>query len=125
MAGMTLMIVGVICFIVGLVFYTSSGKPTEKGKLAENAPSDTVKQNNSVERAPKTPATPIESPSVRRPSEASNELERIISMAIADGVLTPNERNLIKELADTKGLNYNVIIRDVENRITSAGVAET
>ncbi len=122
---MTLMIIGVICFIVGFIFYTSSGKPAEKNKIVEKAPADTISQKASVNQAPLTTNTPITTKPLDHSQETSNELERIVNMAIADGVLTPNERNLIKELANTKGLNYNVIIRDVENRIAADGVAET
>jgi hypothetical protein len=123
MAGMTLMILGVICFIVGFVVYSSSSKSVEKSKIAEKSPVSRVEPSRTIERTPGTPA--VQSKPIHRVREHSNELERMISMAVADGVLTPNERTLIKELADTKGLNYNVIIRDIENRIASAGVTET
>jgi hypothetical protein len=46
-------------------------------------------------------------------------------MAIADGVLTPNERNLIKEITNSSGLDYNVIIKDVEKRIAELETSET
>jgi hypothetical protein len=49
----------------------------------------------------------------------NNELEEIIEMAIADGVLTNNERNVIKRLTEDKGLDYDSIIKDAENQISS------
>jgi len=52
-------------------------------------------------------------------SNNGSELENIISMAIADGVLTNNEKNRIKQFATEKELDYNDIILDVENRIST------
>ncbi len=50
--------------------------------------------------------------------ENGNELNKLIQMAIADGVLTANERQLIQQLAEEKGVDYNEIILDVENQLT-------
>jgi hypothetical protein len=44
-------------------------------------------------------------------------LDEVVRMAIADGVLTPNERRLIMDLALKNGLNYEEIIREVEKRM--------
>jgi len=38
-------------------------------------------------------------------------------MAVSDGVLTKNERDLIKREAQSKGFNYEEIIKDVESQI--------
>lgn len=46
------------------------------------------------------------------------ELEKAIEMAIADGVLTDNERELIKSITIEKGLDYNVVIKDVERQLS-------
>lgn len=119
--GMILMIMGVLCFTVGYVLYSSSKKTPETGKQASN--------NNNTAR---TSVASTDTNSSTTPSRASqgtfsaNELEKIVSMAIADGVLTPNERNLIKDFANSRGLNYSVIIHDVEKKIAkSGGLAET
>lgn len=48
----------------------------------------------------------------------SNELGKVIEMAIADGILTDNERKIIKQIATEKELDYNEIIRDVEKQIS-------
>jgi hypothetical protein len=48
------------------------------------------------------------------------ELEKAIEMAVADGVLTENERILIKQIATEKGLDYGEIIADVENLISNS-----
>jgi hypothetical protein len=47
-----------------------------------------------------------------------NELNKAIEMAIADGVLTSNERKIIKEITTEKNLDYNEIIKDVEKQIS-------
>lgn len=53
-------------------------------------------------------------------TDNGNELEKAIEMAIADGVLTNNEKNVIKKIAVDKGLDYNEIITDAENRIADS-----
>jgi hypothetical protein len=45
------------------------------------------------------------------------ELAKVIEMAVADGVLTGNERELIEQIAIEKELDYKQIIKDVENQI--------
>jgi hypothetical protein len=82
MAGIIVMIVGVLIFAVGLIMYTKSHPSVE-------------------------------------PIQNNNELEKVIEMAIADGVLTNNERDVIKRLAETNGLDYNSIIKDAEHRISN------
>jgi len=46
-----------------------------------------------------------------------HELEKVIEMAVADGVLTGNEKRIIEQIAIKKELDYNEIITDVENKI--------
>ncbi|MCH8555251.1 MAG: hypothetical protein LAT76_08845 [Schleiferiaceae bacterium] len=59
-------------------------------------------------------------------TEEGHELEKIIEMAIADGVLTTNEKKLIEKTAGEKGLPYNDLIKDIEHRISSSnGDSET
>jgi hypothetical protein len=49
-----------------------------------------------------------------------NELEKVIEMAVTDGVLTGNERKLIEEIANEKGLDYSEIITGIENQISNS-----
>ena len=81
MAGIILMITGVLIFVVGLVFYSTSRKPVE--------------QVNS-----------------------NHELDKIVEMAIADGVLTNNEKNLIKHMTEEKNVDYDSIIKVAEQQIS-------
>jgi hypothetical protein len=48
----------------------------------------------------------------------NNEIEKVIEMAIADGVLTNNEKEIVKKLAKEKGLDYASIIIEIENKIS-------
>lgn len=50
-------------------------------------------------------------------TDNGNELEKAIEMAVADGVLTNNEKKVIQKIAIEKGLNYDEILTDAENRI--------
>ncbi len=49
----------------------------------------------------------------------SKELDEIIEIAIVDGVLTKNERNVIKRLSVEKNLDYDSIIKETENQISN------
>ncbi len=50
--------------------------------------------------------------------KSNNELEKVIEMAIADGVLTKNERKIIRQTATANGLVYDDVIADVEKQIS-------
>lgn len=115
--GMTLMIIGVLCFVIGFVIYSSPKRAIETEKVSNPK---IVNNKLSVTDTSNLPIKPSHS------SYSANELEKIIDMAIADGVLTNNERNLIKDFANSRGLNYTVIIHDIEKRIAKSGsIAET
>ena len=47
-----------------------------------------------------------------------NELNKVVEMAIADGVLTSNERKIIKQIATEKELDYDKIIKDAEKQMS-------
>jgi len=81
MAGMIIMILGILLFVIGIILYNTSNK---KSKVNDDG----------------------------------NELEKVIEMAIADGVLTSNERKIIKQITTKKELDYNEIIKDVEKQIS-------
>ena len=55
-----------------------------------------------------------------QPTTASDNLNSAINMAVADGVLTNNERKIIKEIAEKENLDYNAIIQEAEQQIASA-----
>lgn len=80
MTGITLMILGLGAFVLGLVVYIKSTTKSDNGPL-------------------------------------DRELEKAIDMAIADGILTQNERNLIKQIAEEKDLDYDETISAVESKM--------
>ena len=47
-----------------------------------------------------------------------DELNKVVEMAIADGVLTSNERKIIKQIATEKELDYDKIIKDAEKQMS-------
>jgi hypothetical protein len=67
------------------------------------------------------------SPKSAELAKNNKDLDEIVEMAIADGVLTNNERNIIKRLTKEKGLDYDSIIKHAENQISNfkADTAET
>jgi len=48
-----------------------------------------------------------------------NELQQAIDMAIADGVITENERKIIKQLAVEHGLDFNEVISHAEEQMAA------
>lgn len=120
---MALMIIGVVCFIAGYFTYSSSKEPVEEKKQVM-ATTDTIPDTAATTQSSSPPSSDAVVKSEPN-TNSKNELEKVIEMAIADGVLTSNERNIIKDIANTRGLDYNVIIKDIENRITTSGTAET
>lgn len=87
--GITLMIIGVLIFVGGIVLYSSKSKG-----------------NAHIDKAA--------------------ELEKVVEMAIADGVLTDRERELIKKAASDGGRDYQEIMEDVEDQLSKSDIeAET
>lgn len=103
MTGLMLMIVGILIFIGGVFVYNSSNKPVIQ-----------VSQNMNVEK----PVEIVSSKPII--PETDNELVKAIEMAIADGVLSNNERKIIKEIANRKGLDYKKVLKDVEKRLADS-----
>ena len=54
-----------------------------------------------------------------RENSKMQDLDKVIDMAMADGVLTNNERQLIKKVSEEKGDNYNEIIQGLEKQLAS------
>ncbi|NOR74452.1 MAG: hypothetical protein GQ525_04780 [Draconibacterium sp.] len=50
------------------------------------------------------------------------ELDKAIQMAAVDGILTDNERNILKQIATEKGIDYNHVIKSVEQQIAESGI---
>ncbi len=125
MTGIILMVIGVLILGVGIIVFSISGKQgvvtAGNNEIGENV-------NISKDSLPTVAVissdliTP-EKPEVKNGSNSKveakedNELEKVIEMAIADGVLTTNERELIKKTAISKGVDYVKVLDDVEKRV--------
>lgn len=116
MTGIILMVVGVLILGVGIIVYSTSSKQgvVRAGNIEVNVHKDalptvahdtfdmTIPEHHEVNKAG---------------TKGDNELEKAIEMAIADGVLTANERELIKKTALSKGVDYVKVLEDVEKRV--------
>lgn len=122
MAGVILMVVGALILGVGFVVYSTSTKDKVEEVVVTT---DEVDKKEFIE---KSVQAEVEVESVAKASEIKrttqpivqpidNELEKVIEMAIADGVLTTNERELIKKTAISKGVDYVEVLEDVEKRV--------
>ena len=101
--GGILIIIGIIVFVVGVVIYNSSTKQNEI-KSTESEISQQKEIKNEIDSK----------------GNKSNELDKAIKMAIADGIITDNERKLIKKIATEQDLDYNEIIKNAERELSES-----
>lgn len=127
------MVCGILFFATGLVIHTKASKApkitagneslkpviidaadsirfVETGESDIENAGDFDQTNNKVR--PENSATELSKEEV-----AIAGLEHAIRMAIADGVLTKNERQLIKELVEKNGKDYETVIAEIESRM--------
>ncbi len=103
MMGVILIIIGIIVFVVGVVVYNSSTRQNEiNSKKSEVSKQKEIKNEIDSKR------------------NKSNELDKVIEMAIADGILTDNERKLIEKIATEQDLDYNEIIKNTERELSES-----
>jgi hypothetical protein len=119
MASILIMSVGVLVFLAGLLSYI---------KLPDATPSPSVENPNKpsdIDREMEHAGLMNQTEPEKRADP--NDLSNSIAMALADGVLTTNEKNLIKQLAEQKGLDAEEILLEVESQLdrTSNHTAET
>ena len=120
MIGIILIIVGALTLSVGIFVYSTSNKNNivtvtqseiKTAEIKKDSPPIAVAIDNSeLEMPDESVPSPIK-------KTKDNELEKVIQMAIADGVLTANERELIKQTAISKGVDYVAVLDDVEKRV--------
>ena len=103
--GGILIIIGIIVFVVGVVVYNSSTKQNER-KSTESKISKQKEIKNELDSK----------------RNKSNELDKAIKMAIADGIITDNERKLIKKIATEQDLDYNEIIKNAERELSESKI---
>ncbi|OYT16081.1 MAG: hypothetical protein B7C24_09650 [Bacteroidetes bacterium 4572_77] len=110
MTGILLIIIGIIVFVIGILIYNSSTKP-KNGKdkdLGTTEVKHTLSKTNSQKE---------NSHGFNEKTSKSNELNKIVEMALADGILTENERKLIKKIALEQKLDYKDIIKNAEKKL--------
>ena len=123
MPGKLLMIIGIIFFISGLYLYKTSD--TEKAEATSSTTVSEVRSNSKAEGnevVKETENKEVENYVISTSEHKENNqplhaLERAIEMAIADGVLTENEKKVIKQITEENNLDYSSIIKGVETRI--------
>lgn len=131
MLGLFFMLLGILLFVVGIALFKT---PTEsKNKVSISATNQAVTSQNlsqgaesdlstSISQKDKIPSQVIEAAtkSVNQ-TNRTNEIGRLIDMAIADGVLTENEKAKIRSIANDYELEEEEIIRLTESKMAELG----
>jgi hypothetical protein len=116
MAGTIIMAIGLLTFIFGvLVYLNANRRKTDSLNLGENEIIYEGREEN-VNPVMKVVENQVKTEIVNQP-----DLGKVIEMAIADGVLTENEKKVLKQLAIEQELDYNEIISDVERQLLLSG----
>lgn len=126
MTGIILMVSGIIMFGAGFAIYRLQEAKSEE--LPNNVPviaELTEKQENRPEGSSGDVSRLADNPGAGQgsaPQAAPESLERVIKMAIADGVLTNNERNLIRELVEESGHDFDTVISGIEAKMAEMAI---
>lgn len=138
MTGIILMISGGILFTAGLILYMNPKGSSKNGQITNKVIEDKVvnPQSNlsenyeiSVEELTRISTEQNNDNAIAETNQAATRvpsmenMEHIIQMAIADGILTNNERNLIKQQAEKNGLDYETVIAEVETKMENLDFA--
>ena len=114
------MIVGALVLGIGIYVFSTNSKPNielaannEDGRVEVNKDSLPNQTSSNIEQ----PLVEVRNGLLPKVQPKDTELEKVIEMAIADGVLTANERELIKQTALSKGVDYVKVLDDVEKRV--------
>ena len=116
MASVIIMSVGLLLFIAGLLSYIKKSEPPLSRTIDNTSGEPEVENEMAIDGLSQlsAPEQPVD----------SSELGNSIAMALADGVLTNNEKSLIKKLADQKGLDSEAILRETESKM-AMGTSDT
>ena len=113
MTGIILIVIGVAVFVAGVIVYNSSTKQNElKDKKSEI---NKIKSPSSELNEQKGNRNELDEKINKR-----HELDKAIEMAIADGILTDNERKIIKKMSIEQGLDYKEIIKNTEKKLSES-----
>lgn len=121
MTDIILIIVGVL--FLGICVYIYNAYSKQEVETASKRESSGEAHNSKSASATQT-SNKLEQPRANLKNEsflkvrANNiELQTVIDVAIADGVLTANDRGLIKQTAIGKGFDYVEVLDNVEKRV--------
>jgi hypothetical protein len=122
MVGVLLMGGGIVAFLIGLYIYKSSNTEKRLSKINASFSLPATAPNVKVVESKKKAEVVKKHENIYKVPENQHlqSLEKVIEMAIADGVLTANEKKVIKRIAEENNLNYEQIIKDVEARILAS-----
>ncbi len=128
MTGVIIMIFGVLTFLAGFVIYKVAAVPTPTnaesqsflnkdmiGKPSENNvtnPPVEALENRNEELTNNSVAEVFENSSNKQEA-----LNNAIEIAISDGVLTPNEKKIIRKIAKESNLDSESAIKSTENQL--------
>jgi len=118
------MVIGAILLVIGIVVFNTSKANGEELLTTSTLPKSEVSQVSDTVMI----ETEVENSVANTDKKANvdNELNNVISMAIADGVITKNEREAIRKMANEKSLDYDLIIQSAEEKLKNDGIkAET
>lgn len=101
------MVIGVVSFTSGAIIYSKT-----KNEIIKTNPHNEL--DKEIKIATNESVIDEEKKNQR---DIEDKLEEIIKMAIADGVLTDNERKNLKEFTLKHNLDYSIIIKEVELRL--------
>ena len=130
MIGAALMIFGGISFIIGFYVYSKAKKaeylsPVTTIQRIENKASSVAKTEiadaEDVQPVEMNERSNVGKTATLKPSKP-DDLQQAISIAIADGVLTNNEKALLKKISLEHGLKYESVLKEAETQMTALGV---
>ncbi len=115
MTGLILMIIGGVLFTIGLINYAGkSNQIVDKTtvQLVEERDTIVIERNEKV--------------ATSQSQVSKNELQSIIDIAKADGVLTQNEKDTLRVIATENNYDYQQIISKIEEDLSKGAIkAET
>lgn len=122
MTGIILMVIGAILLVIGIVVYTTSKAQRIEPAINQAMVNKEVQVITDTVLVEKEVIREV----VKEEKSLDTDLNNVIAMAIADGVLTKNERETIRKIAKEKSLDYESIILDVEQKLKHNNIeAET
>lgn len=129
MIGASLMILGGISFIIGFYVYSKAGRTEPLNSVAsiqKNENKASVRDTSNLSAA--EDVQPVKTNGISNIVKGvtqnlpKEDLQEAISIAIADGVLTNNEKALLKKISLERGRDYESVLKEAETQMTALGI---